>query len=84
MYYIESSKGEKEFETLDEVYKYCDELDEQDIDFESYEDCKECEGEIVYHVLTSWCNRPVSDCCGGCTEEIHCEECNDGRQTLLL
>jgi RecJ-like exonuclease len=37
--------------------------------------CRQCEGSGVVELIKD-CIRPVSMCCGGCTEEAECEECD--------
>ncbi len=84
MYYVEVNGIEKQFDTVGEVYTYCDELDDKGLDFETFEDCEHCEGEQEYQVLINCMKYPIGECCGGCTETVYCEECTDGKQTLLL
>ena len=84
MYYVEVNGIEKQFDTVEEVYLYCDELDEKGLDFETFEDCEHCNGKVTGYKLVTYCSKPVSECCGGCTEKYYCEECVDGKQPLLL
>lgn len=39
-----------------------------------YKDCHVCEG-TGYHEYRN-CNKPISDCCGGCYKTEWCDECN--------
>lgn len=39
-------------------------------------DCDECEGEGFIETMKI-CNRPPSDCCGGCTESHPCPKCGE-------
>jgi len=40
-------------------------------------ECSECSGYGRVDQDKSWCcSKPVSVCCGGCTEEVECIECN--------
>jgi len=37
------------------------------------EDCETCNGKGVVDLLS--CNKYASDCCGGCTKEYECHDC---------
>ena len=40
-------------------------------------ECPECSGYGIVDQDKSWCcSKPTSACCGGCTEEVECIECN--------
>lgn len=42
--------------------------------------CPTCNGErTVWQMIE--CGRSMSDCCGGCTRDVTCDECN-GRGTV--
>jgi hypothetical protein len=45
--------------------------------------CPECNGEGQGDELVSHCSRPVSSCCGGCTQPYFCDEC-DGEGSKLV
>jgi hypothetical protein len=39
--------------------------------------CPECSGNgVVYEMIS--CGRSMSDCCGGCTRDVKCENCDGG------
>lgn len=40
-----------------------------------YLECPECNGEGGYDLFIS-CLRPMSECCGGCTKQVKCKECD--------
>lgn len=37
--------------------------------------CRNCEGEGSYEAFTV-CSKPMSNCCGGCTQQVSCEDCD--------
>jgi len=44
---------------------------------EEYEEieCADCSGQGEYDQM-QYCFKPMSECCGGCTITVVCEECN--------
>jgi len=38
-------------------------------------DCRVCDGD-GYHEIGPDCNRPASDCCGGCYKTVVCSNCS--------
>jgi hypothetical protein len=39
--------------------------------------CPDCGGNgVVYEMIS--CGRSMSDCCGGCTRDVKCENCDGG------
>ena len=42
--------------------------------------CKECDGKGVVEAFID-CGKPASECCGGCTKEIECDNCNGSGET---
>ena len=62
------------------TYRSCescngDEYDAEDLDSEKKE-CKTCKGEGVIEYGPE-CNKPMSQCCGGCFREEPCPDCGD-------
>lgn len=84
MYYLETNRKDYEVDNLKDLYKKADELSELNVDFKVFEDCNECQGQVTYYSIVNYCSRPVSDCCGGCNELIHCEECDNGKIEFTL
>ncbi len=84
MYYLETRQKDYQFNNLKDLYKKVDELDEINVNYEAFEDCEICNGEVEVDVLVNYCSRPVSDCCGGCTERFICDDCEDGKIEFML
>lgn len=38
-------------------------------------DCNECDGTGIIRVYID-CGKPASSCCGGCSEDISCPDCD--------
>lgn len=72
--FIDSEKEYQEVESEDVLENITDELDRNDTQYTVFKICKECEGEGEYEVM-KYCFKPMSECCGGCTETVECEEC---------
>ena len=58
--------------------------EEQMLAYEFELPCENCEGSgSVWEFTGYYCSRAVSDCCGGCGEDIDCSEC-DGTGTKYM
>lgn len=47
-----------------------------------YKTCGECYGEGEIEVMYA-CGKPLSECCGGCTQDAECRLCNGSGEILL-
>lgn len=47
---------------------------ENEDEFTMYKECEECGG-VGEYWQQGFCARPMSECCGGCGDDVPCEEC---------
>lgn len=78
-----SEKDEVYIPDEETLYEMADFLDDLGFEFYTFKECQDCDGSGIIISVVNFCSRPVSDCCGGCTETHYCD-CHQGKHEIEL